>query len=83
MGPYITARLRAGGNTKKEREAAGELLRPLIDLEGQIGVGTICEVFDGDGPHRPGGCITQAWSVGEVMRAWNEAVLGGARGPKV
>ena len=83
MGPYITARLRAGGNTKKEREAAGDLLRPLIGLEGQIGVGTICEVFDGDGPHRPGGCISQAWSVGEVMRAWHEGVLGGARGPKV
>lgn len=82
MGPYITARLRAGGNTKKEMEAAGEILGPLIGLVGQIGVGTICEVFDGDEPHRPGGCISQAWSVGEVMRAWNEGVLGGARGPK-
>ncbi|MEP7273918.1 MAG: amylo-alpha-1,6-glucosidase, partial [Acidobacteriota bacterium] len=28
----------------------------------------ISEVFDGDEPHRPGGCIAQAWSVAEVLR---------------
>lgn len=80
MGPYITARIRAGRQSKKERVAAGDILGPLIGLEGQIGVGTICEVFDGDEPHRPGGCISQAWSVGEVMRAWHEDVMDGARG---
>jgi predicted glycogen debranching enzyme len=79
MGPYTTARLKTGQSSKKERDEARELLRPLMDLEGQIGVGTICEVFDGDEPHRPGGCISQAWSVGEVMRAWSEEVMGGAR----
>lgn len=53
-----------------------------MDLEGQIGVGTICEVFDGDEPYRPEGCISQAWSVGEVMRAWSEDVMGGAKRQK-
>ena len=33
---------------------------------------TIPEVFDGDPPQRPGGCIAQAWSVAEVLRAWEE-----------
>jgi len=79
VGPYATARLKASRHTKKERDEAKELLRPLMDLEGSIGVGTICEVFDGDEPHRPGGCISQAWSVGEVMRAWSEDVMGGSR----
>jgi glycogen debranching enzyme len=26
------------------------------------------EVFDGDAPHRPGGCSAQAWSVAELLR---------------
>ncbi len=78
LGPYITARLKASRSSKKSRDEARELMRPLMDLDGQIGVGTICEVFDGDEPHRPGGCISQAWSVGEVMRAWSEDVMMGA-----
>ena len=27
-------------------------------------------------PHSPGGCIAQAWSVAEVLRAYVEDVLG-------
>lgn len=79
MGPYITALVKAGGKTKKVRDEARRLLGPLMDLEGQIGVGTICEVFDGDEPHRPGGCISQAWSVGELMRAWSEDAMAGSQ----
>jgi len=37
------------------------------------GINTIPEIFDGDQPQRPGGCIAQAWSVAEVLRAWAEA----------
>jgi len=37
------------------------------------GINTIHEIFDGDQPQRPGGCIAQAWSVAEVLRAWAEA----------
>ncbi|HOO54329.1 MAG TPA: amylo-alpha-1,6-glucosidase [Methanothrix sp.] len=78
IGPYITARLKGCCGSKKSRDEARELLKPLMDFDGQIGVGTICEVFDGDEPHRPGGCISQAWSVGEVMRAWSEDVMMGS-----
>jgi glycogen debranching enzyme len=34
------------------------------------GLGTISEIFDGDAPMEPKGCIAQAWSVAEVLRAW-------------
>jgi len=47
-----------------------DALRPLLDLA--EGMGTIPEVFDGDLPQNPGGCISQAWSVGEVLRAYEE-----------
>jgi len=35
---------------------------------GRHGLGTISEVFDGDPPHNPGGAISQAWSVAELLR---------------
>jgi glycogen debranching enzyme len=28
----------------------------------------VSEVFDGDLPHNPNGCIAQAWSVAELLR---------------
>jgi glycogen debranching enzyme len=33
----------------------------------EAGIGSISEVFDGDPPHRPGGCIAQAWSGAAVL----------------
>jgi len=40
------------------------------------GLGHISEIFDGDMPHQPVGCIAQAWSVAEVLRAVAEDVRG-------
>lgn len=34
----------------------------------EYGLGTIAEVYDGDPPHKPGGTISQAWSVAELLR---------------
>ena len=39
------------------------------------GIGTISEVFDAREPHYAGGCIAQAWSVAEVLRAYTEDIL--------
>ena len=33
------------------------------------GLCSIAEVYDGDPPHHPNGNISQAWSVGEVLRS--------------
>jgi len=68
MGPYIDALLSIKGRSKAVRSQAHELLAPLLSLA--TGSGTLPEVFDGSSPHRPGGCISQAWSVAEVLRAW-------------
>ncbi|MFM7652672.1 MAG: amylo-alpha-1,6-glucosidase [Vulcanococcus sp.] len=35
------------------------------------GLGQLSEIFDGDPPHQPRGCIAQAWSVAETLRAWH------------
>jgi glycogen debranching enzyme len=64
-----------GGDTKARRQA-GEWLAPLQEHLSQSGLGHISEIFEGDPPHRPCGCIAQAWSVAEVLRAYVEDVKG-------
>jgi glycogen debranching enzyme len=68
LGPFALAHFRVYRNA----EAARSLLRPLADHLGEYGVGSIAEIFDGDAPFRPGGCVAQAWSVAETLRAWSE-----------
>jgi len=75
IGPYVDALLSVNEYSKESRGKAKEILWPLINMN-CAGINTIPELFDGDMPHRPGGCISQAWSVAEVMRAWSENVIG-------
>jgi glycogen debranching enzyme len=35
-------------------------------------IGSLSEIFDGDPPFTPRGCIAQAWTVAEVLRVWRE-----------
>ncbi|MFQ5950510.1 MAG: amylo-alpha-1,6-glucosidase, partial [Candidatus Geothermarchaeales archaeon] len=41
----------------------------------RAGLGTVSEIFDGDHPHTPRGCISQAWSLAEPFRAYVEDIL--------
>lgn len=66
LGPYIDALLRIRGEAG--RETARGLIANMRAHLAEAGIGTISEVFDGDAPHTPRGCIAQAWSVGEVLR---------------
>ncbi|MDE3091013.1 MAG: hypothetical protein KGJ80_16695, partial [Chloroflexota bacterium] len=36
----------------------------------EAGIGTLSEIFEAEPPYRAVGCIAQAWSVAEVLRAW-------------
>lgn len=71
IGPFITALRRFGW----EPEECRKLLEPLMTkhLE-EAGLGSISEIFDGDPPHHPRGCISQAWSVAEVLRSYVEDI---------
>ena len=44
------------------------------------GVGQLPEVFDGDPPHRAGGCVAQAWSVAELLRVCVEDLYASVSG---
>ena len=69
IGPYVDALLNVEGDTPQTRQRAREVLSAFDAHLSEAGIGFISEVFDGDPPHSPGGCIAQAWSVAEVLRA--------------
>jgi glycogen debranching enzyme len=75
MGSYVDALLSINEYPQKSKEKAREILRPLAELD-VMGINTIPEVFDGDFPHRPGGTISQAWSVAtESFRSFRRKPL--------
>ena len=76
MGPFIAAYVKVNGDSDDARRQADEWLVPLRDHLGEAGLGHISEIFEGDPPHRPCGCIAQAWSVAEILRAYLEDVKG-------
>jgi predicted glycogen debranching enzyme len=73
MGPYITAYAKTFGE-KAGREFATEWLRSFDDHLTEACLGQVSEIFDGDPPHTPRGCVAQAWSVAELLRAAVENV---------
>jgi predicted glycogen debranching enzyme len=75
LGPFALAHLRVYG----DRAAAEAFLAPLAHHLGDYGVGSLAEIFDGDPPFAPRGCIAQAWSVAETLRAWAEIAGRGVR----
>jgi predicted glycogen debranching enzyme len=76
LGPFTTAFLKIKNYEAKWRNFAFErFVQPLFCEEiRRAGLGTICEIFDGDEPHFSRGCISQAWSVAEPLRAYVEDV---------
>jgi len=68
MGPFVTAYLKVNGRSAKSRKQVDKWLKELRRFTLDEGGGQVPEVFDGDAPHRPGGCMAQAWSVAELLR---------------
>ncbi len=67
LGPFALAHYRVYG----DRERAAGFLAPMAHHLSAHGLGTASEIFDGDEPFTPRGCIAQAWTVGEILRAWH------------
>ncbi len=66
IGHFIGAWLRVRPDPAQARQMLKDLPGHLHDA----GVGSISEIFDAEEPFVPRGCIAQAWSVAEVLRAW-------------
>ena len=68
LGPFALAHYRV----YRDPTAALAFLDPLARSIDSYGLGTLAEIFDGDPPHRPRGCIAQAWSVSGILGAYKE-----------
>ena len=66
LGAYAEADARVHG----DQAAALALLRPVEQHLHDAGLGSVSEILAGDAPHRPVGCIAQAWGVAECLRVW-------------
>jgi len=66
LGPFVLAYLRVYKDPSRSRDFLEPMARHLL----AHGVGSLSEIFDGDAPMTPRGCIAQAWTVAEVLRAW-------------
>lgn len=76
LGGFLSAYLKVHDHSKESISHALTLLEPVhAHLTGSGCIGSISEIFDGDAPHNPRGCYAQAWSVGEVLRAYTEDIL--------
>jgi predicted glycogen debranching enzyme len=76
IGPFITSYLKVGEHPSDKDRAEDFLSKLMVEHLKSAGLGSISEIFDGDEPHAPRGCISQAWSVAEVLRAYVEDVMG-------
>jgi predicted glycogen debranching enzyme len=73
LGPFVLAHLRVYGNSAQ----AEKILAPIANHLKTHGLGSVSEIFDGDAPFHARGCIAQAWSVAEILRAYTATANGG------
>ncbi len=69
IGPFITAYVKSYGRSKQAREQAAHWLESFYGMMGGCSLGQIPEIADADAPHQSRGCMAQAWSVAELLRA--------------
>jgi len=71
IGPFVESYLKVNDFSQKSKRKAAKFITPLLKhLTEDSCLGQICEIFDGNEPHKPRGCIAQAWSVAELLRAY-------------
>jgi predicted glycogen debranching enzyme len=75
LGPFIKAFLKVRNYDYSSRKYAyNNFLKPMFEVFNDKWDGSIYEIFDGDPVYAPRGCISQAWSVAEILRAWVEDI---------
>jgi len=67
LGPFIDAWLHT---YPQDRAGARGFLEGLVSHLGEACLGSISEICDAEAPYTPRGCISQAWSVAEMLRCW-------------
>jgi glycogen debranching enzyme len=66
LGHFIEASYKLDGSATNT--LAKDVLDSFCEDMAEHGICGIAEIYDGDPPQRPNGCISQAWSVAEILR---------------
>ncbi|WP_437741509.1 amylo-alpha-1,6-glucosidase [Sorangium sp. So ce1504] len=74
MGPFIDAWLKVYPTDLGGARRLLEGFAPHLD---EACAGSISEIFDAEPPFTPRGCVAQAWSVAEVLRAYARTAPSG------
>jgi predicted glycogen debranching enzyme len=69
IGPYISAFVKVHRRSPEARRQAELLLKAFSEHLSTAALGQISEIADANAPYEPKGCVAQAWSVGELLRA--------------
>lgn len=83
LGAYVSAYLRVHGRSDAALRHVREILQPCIDYLHSDGLGQLCELFDGDSPHLPGGAIASAAAVAEVLRGYMQTLGASLNAPGI
>jgi predicted glycogen debranching enzyme len=76
LGPFSTAFVKVRSRSEHEQDFLKIMFKQLFSKQIlEASLGTIGEIFDGDPPHILRGCVAQAWSVAEPLRAYVEDVV--------
>lgn len=70
LGAFIEAYLKTGGYSARAIEEAKAMFDPLEKHIVDGCIGTVSELFHSDSSNKGFGCFAQAWSVGELLRAY-------------
>lgn len=76
IGPFVTAFMRAHCYSSEAKVRASAWIENFREHFHEAGLNQVSEIFDGEPPHTPRGCIAQAWSVAEILRASVEDLAG-------
>jgi len=66
LGPFCEGWLRVYNSQGAQK--VRKIIYGFEEVMNEHGISTISEIYDGDPPHTARGAISQAWSVGEILR---------------
>lgn len=75
LGAFISAYCKVNGHSREAVLTAKGMCEVFEDHLQDGAIGGIAEIFDGEFACTGRGCCTQAWSVGEILRAYTEDIL--------
>lgn len=72
LGAYYLAYLKVHDDSQAARQRVSEQLEVLESALREGCIGQLPEIYDGKNPTSSKGCFAQAWSVGEILRVYEQ-----------